>query len=311
MTLIRVVAAEVFEAQEPKALAQPEAKLPRRAVKLPDGLWFKVMSYLRANDLLARVARLSAEMAAKVADPCAWSTLALPEGTQQARRFLELAMAEEKLLWAPILRRVQKIDLDLDGCGWYAIKHFQELLLHGVDLEGQLAFLRVRNLRAIPPWEDQFSSLGGDDQGPSWFDDEMVRLVNPVVPTAPAAPRLFLLQPGELGRLRFLMRKYRHFRLTVSTIVLPLQSRFLEVAPPAKVDFEAQLEAQEPSQGPGREDGDRGCASCDTARAQLDLELGQLRELRTSHGTTWNEADFDRWLDFVLPWYRMLIESWA
>jgi len=161
----------------------------------------------------------------------------------------------------------------------------RDLLLHGLALDGPLCSVRVRRVPVRPALEPR-----GDEQphAPA-FTKKDLTLVNPVAQSIAAGQRLFLLDASELGQLRFLMARFRYFRLCPS-------ERSLEPS----VDVLAELEA-----GPATAQEPGG------AETQLEAELGGLRRLHAGHGPPLWPGDFEAWLQLLLPRYIAMLASWG
>ncbi|CAE8728118.1 unnamed protein product [Polarella glacialis] len=341
------------------------AKLaPGPPLKFDEKVWLRVVSFLYTHELLGRFSVLSAGLAALLADERCWSTLALPAGPKRVGRLLQL-LVEERQLWAPLLRRsVRLLDLDLQGCDARATALLRELLLHSLGLDGQdgaLCELWLRHLPASPlqpvaaaaersaAEESASGPLGGGAFASSTAqaalaagarDHQLMTLVNPVRSAVPSVPRLFLLDPKELGRLRFLMWGFFSFELTPSQ---PGLANNDGPPPAASLDLYAKRAAACPVLQPGW----KASPECpDLAARLVEQELGALRQLRNSPAPPigagaaagaaasasgsgararwwegdgnrpvsgqcwWGSGGFESWTGILLPRYQALLAAW-
>lgn len=280
------------------------------AVTLPAdrSAWFRIIAFLDTSDVLGRLAVLSIGHVTLLAEDLAWSTFALPPGAPRTTKLLELALVEERELWAPLMRQVQVLDLDLVGTGERAVSLLRELLLHGLALDGALTAVHVRRI-PVCQQRDPCAQLRFDAQLKplSKRDASIVRLVNPVTSRASTAPRLFLLDPNELGRLRFMMAAFRFFRLQPSENMSDVSVDLVAMRandPPGHSECAQNLSA---AKSPKAEDTE---AALEKSAVALAIEeLGELQRLPEGEGRP-GRGDFSSWLDALLPRYVALLNSW-
>eukprot|EP00413_Alexandrium_margalefii_P037023 CAMPEP_0204585330 /NCGR_PEP_ID=MMETSP0661-20131031/46853_1 /ASSEMBLY_ACC=CAM_ASM_000606 /TAXON_ID=109239 /ORGANISM="Alexandrium margalefi, Strain AMGDE01CS-322" /LENGTH=274 /DNA_ID=CAMNT_0051594869 /DNA_START=74 /DNA_END=898 /DNA_ORIENTATION=+ len=260
---------------------------------LPQSIWNRVAFYLHTNDLLGRLAFLSAGHAALLADEQFWGTMALPAGRARLDHLFWLMLVEERELWMPLLHQVQYLDLDLQYSTTRTVGLFRDLLLHGVSVEGALRSIRVRRLpisAALDP---------GAEAPTTKFTKTDLALVNPVPRNPNNDRRLFLLDPKEFARLRLLMVGFRYLRLCPSAQCLE-----------PSVDL---IAFRDMPQGVSAVV-DSGCDG-DIAEAIIMAELGALRDLPPNSfgggAPGSNGFDFDSWLGMIRPRYQFLLSTWV
>lgn len=218
------------------------------------------------------------------------------------------------------------MDLDLVGCGERVTGLLRQLLFQRLGLCGALCKLRLRcvpvNVGAYclgdaddfadeaaaeaaghtyPPPSQDSCQVPGVLYLPAGSDRDLIRLVNPVnFDGEPEPPPHFLLDPGDLGRLRSLMAGFRHFRLSPAAAPGASQLRG------AWVDFAAErLPA----------DGGLYPTLPVSAQALLQAEVGGLQHL-----VNWSERpnggrlclpNFPAWTQALLPRYQALVATWG
>jgi len=262
--------------------------------KLCENIWFRVAAYLYTHELLANLAGLSAEHLALLGDEGCWSTLGLPDGSSRLMGMLSLMLVEERTLWVPMLHHVKTVELDLRFANSGTVDLFRDLLLHGLAVDGVLNSIIVRNVPVFPEQDTDPASQQQQQQLPH-FSKKDLRLVNPI--TTKQQPRypLFLLNPAELGRLRFLMANFRYFRLHPSA---DLEEAAVDLVakqkPPVPVMDVLAIAAS--SQG--------GIS----AKSLAETELQDLRRLQG-----WGRGNFndENWFRLIEPRYEMLLASWS
>lgn len=259
--------------------------------KLCESIWFRVCAYLYTHELLVNVAGLSAEHLALLGDEGCWSTLGLPVGSVRLKGMLSLMLVEERTLWIPMLRHVQTVEFDFRFANSRTLDLFRDLLLHGLAVDGVLNSINVRNVPVLP---EQDLDTASQQQLPH-FSKKDLRLVNPV--TTRQRPRypLFLLDPAELGRLRFLMANFRFFRLQPSADLEEAAVDLVAKCRPPVADMDVLAIAARA----------RGGVS---AKSLAETELRDLRRLNC-----WDEGSFndESWFRLIEPRYEMLLASWS
>lgn len=260
--------------------------------KLRESMWFRVASYLYTHELLTNIAGLSAQHLAMFGDEGCWSTLSLPVGSGRLRSMLSLMLVEERTFWVPMLRHVQTIDFDLRFANSRIVDLFRDLLLHGLALDGVLNSISIRN---VPVFPQQDADTTSQQQKLPHFSKKDLRLVNPITTRQQPRYPLFLLDPTELGRLRFLLANFRYFRLVPSADLEEASVDFVaKHRPPVAVMDVLEIAAFA-----------RGEVS---AKSVAEMELRDLRRLKC-----WDTGSFnnEKWFRLMEPRYDMLLANWS
>eukprot|EP00928_Gymnodinium_smaydae_P023375 TRINITY_DN19317_c0_g1_i1.p1 TRINITY_DN19317_c0_g1~~TRINITY_DN19317_c0_g1_i1.p1 ORF type:complete len:307 (+),score=41.89 TRINITY_DN19317_c0_g1_i1:68-922(+) len=264
---------------------------------LPAAAWHGITSRLHAHLLLGRVAACCTSTLFLLAEESSWSTLALPAGARRVDGALKVMLVEERDLWAPLLRCIRVVDLSLAGTTQKTAKLVRELLLRALDSERNLSSVHLRDVPLC-------HSIDRAPAGPGRLSAKDRRLVNPVVSTLQVTLlRIFLLDPADLGRIRFKLSSFQHFRLGPSAVA---------GEEPALDLVAARNAPDQLGQGDGaccavNDDGDE----LDPAGSRLELELGALRSLEAP--PTWVDGsfvprvwDFDSLAHALRPTYSVL-----
>lgn len=266
-----------------------------RKLTLPNVVWLRVAGFLRVNEMLGLMGQLSVGCVALLGDERCWTTLALPPGPQRLSRLLNLMMVEEHDLWRWPLCQVQFLDLDLAGCSWMCVENFKKLIFTGLDLGSTLCSVKVRRIPVRAP-------DGSMDPAERLFKGkvtrDLIRKVNPVIPSAPAAPVVFLLAPAELGRLRVLMAGFRSFHLA--------PSKDCNGAWQSTLDLIAQRQPQ--ISDPQPETVCKPFQEEDPAEKMLLDEVGDLKFLPSCEDM-WMCQHFSSWCNTLLRSYRVVLAA--
>lgn len=256
---------------------------PRKALELPKSCWMCVTWHLFTHELLGKFARISSAFAALLGDEHCWRTLAEPKRPAITERLLQLMLVEEQDLWAWPLCQVRNVDLDLSCAEHSTIQHVRTLLMKKLDVEETLQQVRLRNIpMAAKPREDSYTE----------FDQDLIRLVNPVHPKYPAGFCTSFLITDQLGSLR---QHFHNFRFEMfpsrSAAGEPLSA--LEVVAVRGLEGTPWLEKKQ-------------FEDLSTKAAELvEFELGQLRQLPPSQILVTDR--FEDWKDRLAKAYRRML----
>lgn len=257
---------------------------------LPDLAWMHVIWHIYTHEVLNRVAVLSRSHVVLLGDERSWQTLALPTGAPRLAHLLQLLLFDEQELWAWPLCQVRFLELDLHGCPWGVVDKLQKLLFKGLDLN-TLCTIKLHRV-PIVPWQDPESVEF------SKFDQQLIRLVNPVLPKFPAAARLnFLLVPAELGHLRLRLADFGFFRMSPSKADPGTRPATFDLVAKRNAEFDSFVLTQR-SAWSGSEDFELA------ASAFLEREVGGLRSLHKSNVLVTD--DFSGWASRLLQTYKQL-----
>jgi len=275
----------------PKFLPHCSTKAVQVKVKLCENIWFRVAAYLYTHELLVKIGGLSAEHLAMLGEEGCWSTLALPVGSRRLRGMLSIMLVEARTFWVPMLHHVQTVELDMRSANSRTVDLLRDLLLRGLAVDGVLNSISIRNVPVFPEQDEETAS----QQQLPYFSKKDLRLVNPITTRQRPKYALFLLDPCELGRLRFLMANFRYFRISRSAdlegAAVDLVARHMP--PPLVMDVLDEAASQ---QG--------GVCVKNLAEAELhDLRRFEWWDEGCFHDRTWFRAIESR--------YAMLLASWS
>ncbi|CAK9064298.1 Hypothetical protein SCF082_LOCUS33133 [Durusdinium trenchii] len=287
----------------------------RRKLELLKSCWMCVTWFLYTHELLGKFARLSSAFAALLGDERCWQTLSLPKSPAMTQRLLKLMLVEEQELWAWPLCQVQQVDLEegearspVNSC-WSSqmpwpclrspvgldftdakhstLEQLRTLLMKKLDVEDNLQRLILRNIPiSAKPSEASYSP----------WDQNLIRLVNPVHPKYPAGFCSSFLVTDELGALR---QRFRGFRFFLRPVRRDGEvQRALEVTALrglAGTPWTQRSTARHPS------DLEIGAK----ADELVEFELGELKDLPPCHSVVTDR--FEDWKERMATSYKRML----
>lgn len=259
----------------------------RRKLELLKSCWMCVTWFLYTHELLGKFARLSSAFAALLGDERCWQTLSLPKSPAMTQRLLKLMLVEEQELWAWPLCQVQQVDLDFTDAKHSTLEQLRTLLMKKLDVEDNLQRLILRNIPiSAKPSEASYSP----------WDQNLIRLVNPVHPKYPAGFCSSFLVTDELGALR---QRFRGFRFFLRPVRRDGEvQRALEVTALrglAGTPWTQRSTARHPS------DLEIGAK----ADELVEFELGELKDLPPCHSVVTDR--FEDWKERMATSYKRML----
>mmetsp|Transcript_68069 Transcript_68069/g.142157 ORF Transcript_68069/g.142157 Transcript_68069/m.142157 type:complete len:412 (+) Transcript_68069:96-1331(+) len=280
-------------AVDAEAPLQKTQSIGKGCAALPRSVWSWVMHFLPFHEILGRVATLSSEHVAILADENTWATLSLPRGADRLERLLRLLIVEEKNLWTWPLLHVENVDLDFRSASWTSLDLLEKLLFHSLDTKETLQTIRLRNVPMKAEGNATFDET-------SAFQRKLVTLVNPVMGNYPASGfrTTFLLIPGQLGQLRHRLSAFGTLRLETVREDGCRRPAFHFYAQRSRLPTVADLL--------GSEDGGMD-PEATAAERLLEVEIGDLQHLPDSG--TFITDNFNEWQKRLVLTYRNLVRS--